>query len=218
MTRFLHKSRGQIGMLPATVREEINRKLRDGWLYVTIVRWLFEQKAQSDIPDLNLKKGDSYLLVWSRTSKTRGTAEDRAKHCLCKWFSGRYREWLREEVSQDKSIRALKEMQELSSVASEEARPEAVLGGNMLIQSMLLETIKILHEEDTDPVEIARLATAWARLNQSATENEKVKIRTQDSVDAGLEALKAEITKNPETVALFKKLHDAVKSSPEPTA
>lgn len=205
-------------MLPATVRDEINRKLRNGWLYVTIVRWLFEQKADSDIPDLNLKKGDPYLLVWSRNSKARRTAEDRAKHSLCKWFHGRYREWLREEVSQDKSIRALKEMQELSSVASETAQPGAVLGGNMLIQSMLLETIKVLHEEDTDPAEIARLATAWARLNQSATENEKVKIRTQDSVDAGLEALKAEITKDPETVELFKRLHDIVKGSAKPTA
>ena len=216
--KFRRKSHSKIGRLPLGLRTEINRKLRDGQQYMTIVEWLFSQKAKAEIRDLRLKKGESYSLVWSRDSKVPERVKENAMHSLCMWFQSHYREWLREEISQDKSIRVLKEVQELSSVASEEARPGAVIGGNMLIQSMLLETIKVLHEEDTDPAELARLATAWARLNQSATENEKVKIRTQDSVDAGLEALKAEITKNPETVALFKKLHDSVKGSTEPTA
>jgi hypothetical protein len=218
MRKHTRRSRNRIAVLPDGIRTEINRRLRNGWKFTTIRKWLFTQKADQEVPDLNLQVGDLYSLGWTRTVKSQETAHVSCELALASWFQAGYREWLREELKQTKSIRVLKEMQELSSVAGEEARPEAVLGGNVLIQSMLLETIKVLHEEDTDPKELARLATAWARLNQSATENEKVKIRTQDSVDAGLEALKAEITKNPETVALFKKLHDAVKGSTEPTA
>jgi hypothetical protein len=218
MTKPLRKSRSKIAMLPETIRMEINRRIRNGSSYLEIVHWLFEQKAECEISNLKLKKGDSYSLAWARDSKMPDRVEKNATHSLSTWFLIHYHTWLREEVKHDKSILTLKEMQELSSVASEEARPGAVLGGNMLIQSMLLETIKLLHEENADPREISRLASAWARLNQTATENEKLKLRTEDSVDAGLEALKAEITKDPETVELFKKLHDIVKGSPKPIA
>ena len=218
MTKHLRKASGKLAMLPVAVRTEINTRLREGTRYPTIIRWLFAQKAERDIPDLGLTAGEPYSLAWRRNCKSLEAAQRQCRKGLSIWFSTYYREWLREEVSQDRSIRVLKEMQELSSVASETAQPGAVIGGNMLIQSMLLDTIKMLHEEDTDPAELARLATAWARLNQSATENEKIKLRTQDSLDAGLEALKAEITKDPETVELFKRLHDIVKGSSKPTA
>jgi hypothetical protein len=217
MKNRLRRSWSKLGTLPLAVRTQINIKLREGCRYRTIVRWLFDQKAKADIPDLNLKAGQSFSLVWLRASKTAQGAEDNCKQGLVLWFDTHYREWLREEVSQDKPIRVLTEMHELSSVASETARPEAAAGGNMLIQSMLLDTIKLLHENKKDPAELAQLANAWARLNQTTTENEKIKLRTQASLDAGLEALKAEITKDPETVALFKKLHDIVKGTSKPT-
>jgi hypothetical protein len=218
MKKRLRKSSSKIGMLPLAVRTRINIKLRDGWRYRTIVRWLFAQKTKDEIPDLDLKAGQPFSLVWTRVSKTAQGAEDNCKQGLLWWFNTYYREWLREEVSQDKPIRVLKEMHELSNVARETGQPEDAAGGNMLIQSMLLDTIKLLHEDKKGPTELAQLANAWARLNQTTAENEKIKLRTQASIDAGLEALKAEITKDPETVALFKKLHDIVKSSRKPTA
>jgi len=218
MKKRLRRSWSKIGTLPLVVRTKINLKLRDGCRYRTIVRWLFAQKAKDDIPDLNLKAGESFSLPWLRASKTAQCAEDNCKQGLTLWFDTHYREWLRDEVSQDKPIRVLKEMHELSSVARETGQPEDAVGGNMLIQSMLLDTIKLLHEDKKDPTELAQLANAWARLNQTAGENEKIKLRTQASIDAGLEALKSEITKDPETVALFKKLHDIVKGSRKPTA
>jgi len=124
---------------------------------------------------------------------------------------------LREELKQTKSIRVLKEMQELSSVASETAQPDAAIGGNMLIQSMLLETL-LVDEENTNPVELAQLANAWARLNQTATENEKLKLRSEDSLDVGLKAISDEIQDNPEALALFNKLRDVVKGPAKPAA
>jgi hypothetical protein len=209
---------GIIGRLPYTVRTEINRKIRDGWTYGTIAQWLFAQKAEQAIPDLGLEEGDLYLQVWLRRSKSAVRAQVRLEYCLGRWFKTHYLEWLRHEVSQDKSIRVLKEMDELSRAANESGEPESKEGGNRLIRSLLLDTIKLLHEENADPAELAQLANAWARLNQTSTENEKLKLLTEKSIDAGLEALKAEITKDPETVALFKKLHDIVKGSRKPTA
>jgi hypothetical protein len=218
MTKRLRKPSGRIAMLPESVRTEINKKLRKGWRYPTIIRWLFAQKATEEIPDLDLKEGDSYSLAWRRNCKNAEAAQRQCKKALSIWFNTYYREWLREEAHEDSSIRLLKGMHELCSVASETAQPEDAAGGNMLIQSMLLDTIKLLHEDKKDPAELAQLANAWARLNQTVNENEKIKLRTQASLDAGLEALKAEITKDPETVELFKKLHDIVKGSRKPTA
>jgi len=218
MTRHTRKMIGKFGRLPHAIRVEINRKMRDGWKYPTLAQWLFTQKAEQEIPDLDLKKGDSYSLVWLRSSKSASQAQFCVERCLSRWFRTHYREWLRNELNQDKSIRVLREMDELSRVANEDAEPESKEGGNRLIRSLLLDTIKLLHEENADPAELAQLANAWARLNQASTESEKLKLRTADSIDAGLEALKAEITKDPETVALFKKLHDIVKGTRKPTA
>ena len=50
-------------------------------------------------------------------------------------------------------------------------------------------------------------------MNQTAIELEKLRLRTQEAVDAGLKALKSEITKDPEAIELFKKLHAIVKRS-----
>jgi hypothetical protein len=218
MTKFPRKSRCKFAMLPVTIRTEVNRKLRDGWYYATIVGWLFDQKVEQEIPDLKLQVGDAYSLAWTRTAKSKEMAHILCKTSLATWFRTGYCDWLKDEVREDKTIRVLKEMEVLSSVANENAEPESKEGGNLLIRSLLLDTLKLLHEEKADPEELAQLANAWARLNQTATENEKIKLRTQDSIDAGLEALKAEITKDPETVELFKKLHDIVKGSRKPTA
>ena len=211
MTKRLRRPSGKISMLPVAIRTKINIKLRNGWKYRTIIRWLFTRKARTEIPDLNLKAGESFSLAWSRASRTAGGAEDNCKQSLSSWFNTHYREWLREEAGDDRTIRLLKGMQELCAVASETAQPGATVGGNMLIQSILLDTIKLLHEDKKDPAELARLANAWARLNQTATENEKLKLRTEDSLDVGLKAISDEIQDNPEALALFNKLRDAVK-------
>jgi len=217
MRQHTRRSRNRIAVLPDVIRTEINRRLRNGWKFTTIRKWLFTQTADQEVPDLNLQAGDLYSLGWTRTVKSPKTAHVSCELALAAWFQAGYGEWLREELKQTKSIRVLKEMQELSSVASETAQPDAAIGGNMLIQSMLLETL-LVDEENTNPVELAQLANAWARLNQTATENEKLKLRSEDSLDVGLKAISDEIQDNPEALALFNKLRDVVKGPAKPAA
>src|SRR5712671_1333230 len=62
----MRKSTSRITRLPPEMREEINRKMDQGWAYRLIRKWLFEQVAECDVPALELVKGDSYSLAWLR--------------------------------------------------------------------------------------------------------------------------------------------------------
>jgi hypothetical protein len=205
-------------MLPEDMRLEINRKMRDGCQIKTIGEWLFAQRTDRDLPHLNLKAGDAYSLSWTRTSPKEKNARRTVEAGLARWFYTSYQEWLRGERGREERIQLVDDAEQTNSAAAKKSRPGSDVGGNLIIRSMLLEAINLVHKESKDPTELAQLATAWARLNQTAIELEKLRLRTQQAVDAGLEALKSEITKDPETVELFKKLHDTVKGSPKPTA
>jgi len=217
MTKFPRKSRCKFAMLPATIRAEVNQRLRDGWYYATIVSWLFDQKVEQEIPDLKLAPGDTYSRAWTRTAKSKEMAYILCKTSLATWFRTGYSDWLKNEIREDKTIRVLKEMEGLSSVANENAEPESKEGGNLLIRSLLLDTIKLIHEEKSDPDELAQLANAWARLNDASTEGEKLKLRTQETIDAGLKAISEEIEGNPEAREIFTKLRDVVKGPAKST-
>ncbi len=209
----LRKRFSRIAMLPEEMRLEINRMMADGQQIKMIGEWLFEQRADRDLPHLHLKAGDAYSLSWLRTSPKLKNARRTVEAGLGRWFYTSYREWLRHEQARGEQVQLVDESEKTSSEAAEKGRPDSDVGGNLIIRSMLLEAINLVRKESNDPTELAHLATAWARLNQTAIEREKLRLRTEQAVDAGLKALKSEITKDPETVELFKKLHDTVKRS-----
>ena len=62
-----------------------------------------------------------------------------------------------------------------------------------------------------DRREVAALANAWARLNQTTVESEKLKLKTESAEEIAFEALGKEIRGLPETRELFKKLHEVFK-------
>lgn len=204
-------------MLPEEMRLEINRKMREGWQIKMIGEWLFAQRADRDLPHLHLKAGDAYMLSWTHTSPKEKNARRTVEAGLARWFYTSYKEWLRGEERRGKTVEKVAESEKTNSAAAEKRQPDSDVGGNLIIRSLLLEAIHLVHEESSDPTEMAQLATAWARLNQTAIEVEKLRLRTEAAVDAGLKALKSEITKDPEAIELFKKLHDVVKTSPRPT-
>ena len=205
-------------MLPEEMRLEINRMMRDGSQIKMIGEWLFAQLADRDLPHLHLKAGDPYSLSWTRTSPKEKNARRTVEAGLARWFYTSYKEWLRVEEEREKEVRRVAESEKTSSAAAEKRQPDSDVGGNLIIRSMLLETINVVHKESDDPTELAQLATAWARLNQTAIEVEKLRLRTEAAMDAGLKALKSEITKDPEAIEMFKKLHDIVKASPKPNS
>jgi len=200
-------------MLPEEMRLEINRKMRDGQQIKMIGEWLFEQRADRDLPHLHLKAGDAYSLSWLRTSPKEKNARRTVEAGLARWFYTSYQEWLRREQAREETVQRVEDSEQTNRAAAEKSQPDADVGGNLIIRSMLLEAINLVHKDSKDPTELSQLATAWARLKQTAIELEKLRLRTQEAVDAGLKALKSEITKDPEAIELFKKLHDIVKRS-----
>lgn len=201
----MRKSRGFIALLPKNVREQISRKISDGWQYKTVANWLFTQTVQQDIPDLNLKTGESYSQIWTRNG-THAAGIHRCKNHLAAWFQGGYREWLSEEADKEESVRLVDHVENLTSATSDRGQPGSTTGGTLLIRSLLLDAINKIRKGNNSPEDLARLATAWTRVNEGGH-------RVQGSIDLGLRSLRDEIKTNPEALEAFNKLRGAVKKS-----
>jgi hypothetical protein len=195
---------GKISMLPEAVRTQINHKIRDGWKYRTITDWLFVQRADQDVPDLNLKTGELYALAWTQVAKNDRQAHQTCAVALTRWFKYSYQAWLNEELVRDQMIRFVEATERLNSAASEKSQPASSAGGNLIIRSLLMEAIRGLCGKKKTPADLARLANAWARMNDTS-------IRGQAAIDAGLQSLRDEIKTNPEALELFNKLYGALK-------
>jgi hypothetical protein len=199
--------------LPLAIRTEINIRLREGWRLQTLADWLFQQRVECDVPDLGLKVGDPCSLVWTRTAKNESMARLVCRNGLSRWLRDGYTDWVKEEAESDKRVRLVDRVEQLSQAASERGQAGATEGGNLIIRSLLMEAITEVCQGGSDPADIACLANAWARTNQAGTEFAKLKLRTQESTDAGLQALYEDVKDNPEALALFNKFRDLVKAS-----
>ncbi len=196
--------RSHLSALPAEIRNEINRKLHDGWRFTTIRDWLFELKADRDIPHLNLKTGDPYSLIWTRSAKDLATARETCRYRISQWHRTYHRDWLNEQAQRDELTGLIDRVEQLTAAASDKGQPGSNAGGNLLIRSMLIDAVQNLRKGNMDTAQLARLATAWARLSESG-------VRVQDSIDLGLQTLREEIKHNPQALELFRQLRDAVK-------
>lgn len=211
--RHLYRRTCKMARLPFDIRTQINIRLRDGWRLTTIVDWLFQQRVECEVPDLKLKPGDACSLVWLRTARDEPTARATCRNGLSRWLGGPYLDWLKDEAESDKRIRLVERVEQLGQTANEKARSGATEGGNLIVRSLLMEAISEVCKPNSDPADIARLATAWARANQAGTEVAKLKLRTQDSVNVGLQALYDNVKDNPAALELFNKFRDLVKSA-----
>ncbi len=156
--------RSRIACLPAHVREEINQKLYDGWQFQTVAEWLYNQVADRDIPDLNLKAGDRYCLIWTRASKDEKAARETCRYRISRWYYNHYPDWLRDHVETSRAIRVFDRAQQLSSSAQEKIQPGSVRGADTIIRALLLDTIANLRDENKDPDKIIELVNAWAKI------------------------------------------------------
>ncbi len=211
--RHFYRRTCKMARLPFDIRTQINIRLRDGWQLSTTVDWLFQQRVECEVPDLKLKPGDPCSLAWTRAAKDEPTARQSCKSALSRWLGGPYLDWLKDEAESDKRIRLVEHMEELGQTANDRAQSGSTEGGNLIVRSLLMEAINEVCNGKSDPADIARLATAWARTNQAGTEVAKLKLRTQDSVDTGLQALYDDVKDNPAALKLFNKFRDIVKSA-----
>jgi hypothetical protein len=156
--------RSYIARLPAHVREEINQKLYDGWQFQTIADWLFRQTADRDIPDLNLKTGEPYSLVWTRTAKDNKTARETCRSRIARWYHTHYPDWLEETVETGQAIRIFDRTEQLSAAAREKVANGSRHGADVIIRALLLDTITKLREQGSDPDKLIDLINTWAKI------------------------------------------------------
>lgn len=217
-TRRYHRWISKLARLPFEIQTEINLKLRDGWKLVTVVEWLFRQRVDREVPDLNLKPGDPCSLVWTRATKDESMARACCDRALSRWLGGPYLDWLKEQAEGDIRVRLVEHVEKLSVAAGKKGEPGSSAGGNLIVRSLLMEAIHAVCTGKNDPADIALLANAWARMNQVGTEVEKLKLRSEDAIDIGLKALQEEMKANPRALEQFNKLREIVKRPAKPSA
>jgi hypothetical protein len=157
--------RSRLSALPAHVRAEINRKLYDGWQFMTVAEWLFAQKADRDIPDLDLKTGDPFSLIWTRAACNEKTALETCRYRISRWYRTWYRDWLAEEVETGQSARILDRVAQFADHANEANPNKFKHGGELLIRSMLIDAIEQVRDGAKDPDKLVRLIETWSRLS-----------------------------------------------------
>jgi hypothetical protein len=210
----MNRPTGKLSKLPDVVRARINRKIRDGVQFNTIATWLFAQKAKRKIIDLDLKQGDSYSLIWTRDAKSPEQAFQNCCSSLSQYFHGQYGLWLAEQAQQDESVRLLKYVDELDRAAVNASHSGPSTGINRIIRSLLFDAIgKARNRKNIKPDDLARLANAWARVSGADAVAENTRLRQQDSIDTGLQALYDDVKDHPAALELFNKFRDIVKGS-----
>jgi hypothetical protein len=194
----MRKSRSRFALFPQPIRNEINRKLDDGWPYERIREWLFAQTADRDIPALDLKAGDAYSLIWTRTTPDETLIIRNFGVAMSSWFHSHYLQWRNTQAQRDEDLALIERIDHLTTAATSENHDATHRGGNLLIRSLILEAIR---KGRDNPDQLARLAHAWARLSQTDEHNS----------DAGSHALLDEIKTSPEAVALARQMIAAFK-------
>jgi hypothetical protein len=181
----------------------------EGWPYKKIREWLFQQTAESELPALELKAGDSYSLVWARTTKSAEHAGDACEQALSNWYGTRYPDWVKQkEAGKDESARPVQRVEGAGSASGE----KGLSGGeNLLIRSLVMDAMTMVHQKDKNPRDIARLAQAWARMSDAGVQTEKLNLRTKELVDMGLDALWDEFKQHPVLREAFERFRDVVK-------
>jgi hypothetical protein len=202
----MRKSRSRFALFPLPLRNALNLKLDDGWQYEQIRAWLFAEKADRDIPALDLKAGDPYSLIWTRTTPDEKIIIRNFGVALSAWYHNHYPHWRAEQAERDDDLQLIERIDDLTAAASTTAENPAAthLGGNLLIRSLILEAIR---KRKDHPEQLARLAHAWVRLSQTDEHTSHI----------GLQALHEEIKANPQALAFARQMIAAAKNKDRPS-
>jgi hypothetical protein len=180
----------------------------------TIADWLMAETAPVDIPDLQLKAGEPYALVWSRESDQSITPHRLCERGLSHWHMNSYPRWEREQAEREEFLGLVERAERLGAAVGGPDQTDPNEGTNRLIRSVLFEAITKARKNENNSADIARLTHAWARMHHASAESEQVKMRTEKIVNIGLSALRTELKNNPEAHAAFRKLKAIVTGNP----
>ncbi len=205
------KSRGKISAMPSAIRTSINLKIQEGWRLTTIADWLMSETAPVDIPDLQLKAGESYALLWSRESDQAISPHRLCERALSHWHQNSYPRWEREQAEREEFLGLVERAERLGAAVGGPETTDPNEGTNRLIRSVLFEAIAKVRKNENNTADLARIAHAWARMNTVTRENENLKLRKQEAIDVGLEAIAEEFKKKPEVLGAFNQFREVVK-------
>jgi hypothetical protein len=211
------KSRSRFALLPQALREELNRKLDDGWQYEQIRHWLFAEKADRDIPALELKTGDPYSLAWTRTNPDEEKLIRSFGIALSGWYHTHFQQWREEQSKRNREgclllVRSADEL--AATVGKTDPPPEVNTGAQRLVNSLLLDALgKMSKGDNPNPADLSRLAHAWARVNQTSLASKRLDLVTENTTNLALKALYNEIKDNPKAMEAFHHFYAAVKES-----
>jgi hypothetical protein len=164
--RRIRPPRSHLTALPAHIREELHRKLHDGWRFTTLRQWLFTQIADRDIPSLNLKTGDPYSLIWTRTAKDQKTAEETCRYRIGQWYRTCHQDWLDQLREREKATAVLDRLQTLTA-AGDPTRPGLdTAGADLIVRAILFDALEQAHFTAHDPDLLIRLAQTWSRFTR----------------------------------------------------
>ena len=150
--------RSNLAALPAHIREELNRKLYEGSRFITLAQWLFAQKADRDIPDLHLKTGDPYSLIWTRTAKDYKTARETCRYRISQWHRTYHLDWLQQLQDREKSTAVLDHLQRIND-ARDPTRPGLdTAGADLIVRAILFDALEQAHFTAHNPDLLIRLA------------------------------------------------------------
>ena len=68
-----------------------------------------------------------------------------------------------------------------------------------------------VRKNENNTADLARIAHAWARMNTVTRENDNLKLRKQEAIDVGLEAIAEEFKKKPEVLGASNQFREVVK-------
>ena len=162
----LRTPRGNLAALPAHIREELHRKLHDGWRFITLRQWLFAQIADRDIPALNLKTGDPYSLIWTRTAKDHKTAEETCRYRIGQWYRIHHQAWLDQLHERERSTAVLDRLQQINAAADPDRPGIDTAGADLVVRAILFDALEQAHFTAHDPNLLIRLAQTWSRFTR----------------------------------------------------
>jgi hypothetical protein len=211
------KSRSRFALLPQFLREKLNLRLDDGWQYEQIRAWLFAEKADRDIPALDLKAGDPYSLCWTRTTPDEEKLIRNFGVAISSWYHTHFQQW-REEQSQRQRegyLRIVKSADDLATTVGATApSPAATAGAQHLIRSLLVDAIgKTSKADQPNPNDLSRLAHAWARINQTDLAAKRHELAAEKTIDLAIKAFYNDVKDIPQAMEAFKQFHAIVKQS-----
>jgi hypothetical protein len=247
----MRKSRSRFALMPQSIREQLNRQLDDGAQYEHIRHWLFAETADRDIPALDLKTGDPYSLVWTRTTpgkpscrvqrdatpqaarKGEPSGSERVQPgprpdddpaiirnfgvALSSWYHTHFQAWREEQSKRNREgyLRIVKSADDLAATVGKSApSPEASAGAQHLIRSLLVDAIgKTSNSDQPNPTDLARLAHAWARINQTDLAAKRHELAAETTTDLAIKAFYNDIKDIPQAMEAFKQFHAIVKQS-----